>query len=56
MAVGIDNINTNNLKVDIELFLHNEYLEEQFKKTVNSDAVIEKYRAKYRGLWFKVNS
>ena len=56
MAVGLDNLNINDLKVDIELFLHNRYLEEQFKMTINNDAVIEKYRAKYRGLLFRVNS
>ena len=56
MAVGLDNLNINNLKVDIEVFLQNKYLEEQFKRTVDSQAVIEKYRANDNGLFFKVNS
>jgi hypothetical protein len=56
MAVGIDNINIKELKVDIETFLKNPYLENELKKSVDCESVIEFYRAKYKGLLFRVNS
>lgn len=54
--IGLDGIGINSLKVDIETFLKNRHLQEPLKMQVNSDSVVEHYRAIYKGIEFKVNS
>lgn len=54
--IGLDGIGINSLKVDIETFLKNRYLQEPLKRIVDNDGEVEHYRAFYRGLGFRVNS
>lgn len=54
--IGLDGINIENLSVNVGDFIKNKHLQEPIKMQVDSEGVVEHYRAFYKGLDFRVNS